>query len=263
MSAAALGRYDEAAASYRQLASITGWKGAGAQGLADVALLRGRVVEAAAALEPMLQEKLPAQQRARLLTTLAQVRLAQGRSADALKHAEAALLAATDATARFEAGRIFLAGGRTPKAKEQAAELDKALNPETQALGLALAGEIQLVEGNARAAIATFQQSLKLADAWQTRYLLGRAYLIGEAFAEADSEFDACLRRKGEATAVYLDDVPTWRVIAPVYYYQGIARTALRSASGAAEAFKTFVAFKDGGDEQNALVADAKKRLAR
>jgi len=26
------------------------------------------------------------------------------------------------------------------------------------------------------------------------------------------------------------------------------------------EAFKTFVAFKDGGDEQNALVADAKKR---
>ena len=141
--------------------------------------------------------------------------------------------------------------------------MDKALNTESQALGLTLAGEIQLVEGNARAAIGSFQQSLKLADAWQTRYLLGRAYVVGEAFAEADSEFDACLRRQGEATAVYLDDVPTWRMIAPVYYYQGVARTALRSTAGAAEAFKTFVAFKDGGDEQNALVADARKRLAQ
>ena len=169
----------------------------------------------------------------------------------------------TDATTRFEAGRILLAGGREPRAKEQAAELGKALSAETQALGLTLAGEIQLVRGDARAAIGTFQQSLKLADAWQTRYLLGRAYLAGDAFAEADSEFDACLRRMGEATAVFLDDVPTWRVIAPVYYYQGIARTGLKSTTGAAEAFKIFVAFKDGGDELNPLVADARKRLAQ
>jgi tetratricopeptide (TPR) repeat protein len=263
LSAAALGRYDEAAASYRRLGTIAGWKGASAQGLADLALLRGRVSEAAAALEPVLQDKLPPQQHARLLTTLAQARLAQGRSAEALKHADAALLASKDATTRFEAGRVYLAAGRAPKAREQSAELEKSLNTETQALGHTLAGEIQLVEGNARAAIGTFQQSLKLADAWHTRYLLGRAYLIGEAFAEADSEFDTCLRRRGEATAVYLDDVPTWRMIAPVYYYQGVARAALGSASGATEAFKIFVAFKDGGDEQNPLVADARKRLAQ
>ena len=113
-----------------------------------------------------------------------------------------------------------------------------------------------------RAAIGAFQQALKLADAWQTRYLLGRAYLIAGQFTEATSEFDACLNRKGEATAVHLDDIPTWRMIAPVYYYQGVARTALKSTAGATEAFKTFVAFKDPSD-QTPLVVDARKRLAQ
>ncbi len=134
---------------------------------------------------------------------------------------------------------------------------------DTQALGLTLRGEIQLVEGDARGAVSTFQQSLKLADSWQTRYLLGRAYLVAEAFTEADAEFDRCVTRKGEATAVYLDDVPTWRVMAPVYYSRGISRTALKRTTGATEAFRTFVELKSGGDEKNSLVADAQKRLAQ
>ena len=92
---------------------------------------------------------------------------------------------------------------------------------------------------------------------WRTQL-----HLEGGAPVEAESEFDACIRRSGEATAVYLDDVPTWRTIAPVYYYRGVARANLKNASGAAEAFRTFLAFKDG-DEQNALVADARKRLAQ
>jgi hypothetical protein len=103
---------------------------------------------------------------------------------------------------------------------------------------------------------------LRLGDSWQTHYLLGRAYLRAEAFTEADSEFDACLRRQGEATALYLDDVPTWRSIAPVYYYQGVTRQALRRTS-ATESFRQYLGFKENGDEQNALVADAKKRLAQ
>ena len=71
--------------------------------------------------------------------------------------------------------------------------------------------------------------------------MLGRAYLAAEAYVQADAEFDACITRRGEATAVYLDDVPTWRLMAPVYYYRGISRTALKSSTGAAEAFRTFL----------------------
>ena len=262
LSLAALGRYDDATATYRTLGALSGRKARATHGLADLALLRGRVGEASAALEPLLAEKLPAGEMARVQTTLASVRLTQGRSAEAIKLAEAAIGQSSDPSSRFEAGRILLAAGRRPRAKEIASELEKALLPETHALGLTLVGEIQLVESDERGAIATFQQAIKLADAWQTRYLLGRAYLAAEAFTEADSEFDACLRRRGEATAVYLDDLPTWRTIAPVYYYQGIARAAMRNGAGAAEAFRTFLAFKEGGDEQSALVADARKRLA-
>ena len=130
-------------------------------------------------------------------------------------------------------------------------------------MGMTLNGEILLVNGDARAAIQAFQASLKTADAWQTRYLLGRAYLLGELYTEADGEFDACISRRGEATAVYLDDVPTWRLMAPVYYYRGVTRTAMNSAAGAAEALRTFVEFKNGGDEQSPLVTDARKRLER
>jgi tetratricopeptide (TPR) repeat protein len=230
--------------------------------VADIAMLRGRIAEAAAALEPLLNEKLPAQHLARAQTTLATIRLVQGRAADAVKLAEAALATSQDVFPRVEAARVLLAADKAARAKQIAAELDKSVSPDTQALSLALTGEIQLLSGDTRAAIQTLQDSLKLADAWYTHYLLGRAYLRTEAFTEADSEFDACLRRQGEATALYLDDVPTWRSIAPVYYYQGTTRSALKRAS-AAESFKTFVDLKKGGDERNALVADAEKRLAQ
>ncbi len=259
----ALGKYDDATTAYQTLGALPGFKAVAAQGLADVALLRGRVNDAAAALEPLLDEKLAPAQAARTRTTLASVRLSQGRAADAIKLADAALAASPDATTRFEAGRILLAGGNANRAKSVAAELDKALLPTTQALAATLEGEIALASRDARTAISSLQRALKLSDAWHTRYLLGRAYLDAGAFTEADSEFDACLRRRGEATAVHLDDVPTWRVIAPLYYYQGVTRAAMKNGPGAAEAFKTFLAFKDGGDEQNALVADARKRLAQ
>ena len=262
LAATALGKYDEATAAYNTLSELSGFKAASAQGIADIALLRGRTGEAAAALEPLLNEKIPATQAARVRTTLASVRLAQGRSAEAIKMVDAALAASQDSVTRYEAGRILIAAGSPARAKALAAELDKALLPETQALSAALEGEMQLASRDARSAVASLQRSLKLADSWQTRYLLGRAYLEAGAFTEADSEFDACLRRRGEATALHLDDVPTWRMIAPVYYYQGVTRAAMRNGNGAAEALRTFLAFKEGGDEQNALVADARKRLA-
>ena len=259
----ALARYDEATAAYTQLAAIPGWQARAALGLADLAMLRGRTAEAAAALEPMLAAKLAPQQLARVRTTLADVRLTQGRPADAVVLAERALATSADPITRHEAGRILATAGHAARARQLAAELDKSLVPDTQAYGATLRGELQLLEGDALGAVATLQQSLKLADSWQTRYLLGRAYLLAGAYPEADAEFDACVTRKGEATAVYLDDVPTWRVMAPVYYYRGISRTALKSTAGAAEAFRTFVDLKSGGDENSALVADARQRLGQ
>ena len=243
--------------------SMAGRRGA-RRALADLAMLRGRMAAAAATIEPLLQERLPAQQT--------------GAPAHDCWLPSASPRADRPRRSSTPTPRFRRAGMRPHATKPDASSWRPAAcrrpgnkppnwtrrsTSRPRRWAWSLPARFNWSGGDARAAIASFQQSLKLADAWQTRYLLGRAYLAGEAFAEADSEFDACLRRKGEATAVFLDDVPTWRVIAPVYYYQGLARIGLKSTTGAAEAFKTFVAFKDGGDEQNPLVADARKRLAQ
>jgi hypothetical protein len=78
--------------------------------------------------------------------------------------------------------------------------------------------------------------------------------------AEADSEFDLCLKRRGEATAALLDDVPTYRFFAPILYYRGRVQEALGSPD-AKGSYSSFLTIKQHADEQG-LVADARKRLA-
>jgi len=78
-------------------------------------------------------------------------------------------------------------------------------------------------------------------------------------YPEADAEFDVALKRRGEATAVFLDDNPSLRYLAAVYYYQGRAREGLQSP-GAAESYKAFLAIKHGA-ENDPLVEDAQRRL--
>jgi hypothetical protein len=39
---------------------------------------------------------------------------------------------------------------------------------------------------------------------WFGHYDLGRAYLALNAFPQADSEFDRCLKRRGEAMSLFL-----------------------------------------------------------
>ena len=116
-----------------------------------------------------------------------------------------------------------------------------------------------LAQKDPRKAIERFKTAQQFADSWLGRFGLGRAYLAVGAMAEADSEFDLCLKRRGEATAVLLDDVPTYRFAAPVLYYQGRVDEALGSPA-AAEDYETFLRIKKSGDEKG-LVADAQRRL--
>jgi hypothetical protein len=78
------------------------------------------------------------------------------------------------------------------------------------------------------------------------------------AFAEAESELEVCIKRRGEATALFLDESPTYHLFPPVYYYLGRALQGLKSPA-AAESYKTFISIKDSG--QDSLLADARRRL--
>ena len=130
---------------------------------------------------------------------------------------------------------------------------------EPQVYGKQIKGEIELKQGNYQEAIRIFREAQKLSDTWVGRFDLGRAYLEAGAFTEAHSELETCLKRRGEATAVFLDDIPTFRYFPPVYYYLGLAQEGLNSPA-AAESFRSFLAIKEKCDGCP-LVADAHRRL--
>jgi len=257
------GRPDEALATWNKLAG-TGPAGAStaAAGLADLALYQGRIADARKILEPAIEADLAAKnsdEAARKLTTLAEAELASGQPARATSAAERALGMSSDLPVVVSAARALIETGEEKKALAAAGQLAAKLEPDPQMYAALLRGEAELKRRNFRDAITRFKEARQLADSWLVRYDLGRAYLEAGSFAEADAEFDACVKRRGEAAAVYLDEVPTFRVFPPVYYYLGRTREGLKSA-GAADAFKTFLGFQTG--EGGPLAADARARLA-
>ena len=257
-------RPPEAEATWQQLQPISsGGSDLAAQGRADLAMYEGRLADASKILEQALGK--PVEGRtplttARLTATLAEVRDLQGREADAVKLAEDALKQSPDPSIALFAGRVLISAGKAERGDALATELDQKLDQLSQLSAKLLGGEADLKRNNPRAAIANFNAARKILDTWLGRDGLGRAYLAARAFPDAQTEFDVCLNRKGEATTVLLDDIPTYRLLATTRYY--IARVQdEQGSSAAAGSYKTFLTIKQKGDEQG-LVADARRRVA-
>jgi tetratricopeptide (TPR) repeat protein len=107
-------------------------------------------------------------------------------------------------------------------------------------------------------AIDALSSAIELADLWLARFYRGRAFLEGGFFAEALDDFLACQARHGEATAVFLDDLPTYRYMATLPYWLGRAQEGLGMTAEARENYTTFVGYRPEGDP---LVDDARQRL--
>ena len=156
------------------------------------------------------------------------------------------------------AGDLYIEAGETAKASRLASQLSSRIEPEPQMYGALLEGELALKKKQIKDAIDAFQKAQKISNTWLGHFYLGKAYLQNGSFTEADSEFEACLKRRGEASAVFLDDVPTFRLMPPVYYYLGRAQEGLKSPA-AAESYRTFLKSQPEGTSE--LVADARRRL--
>jgi tetratricopeptide (TPR) repeat protein len=263
---AQLGGGDEsgAAATYAMLAPLSSW-GASAStvALADLSLYKGQADEALAKLQAGIEADLAARKdnsRAALKRViLAQAWLMKGEKGKAMDAAELASHGSSDPSLLYPAAMIFIEAGKSDKALELAGKLNRQFEADPQAYGKLIEGETKLKALKVREAIGSFQEAQKQADTWLGRYSLGRAYLAAELYPDADSEFDVCLQRRGEATAVFLDDDPSLRYLPAVFYYQGRAREGLNSP-GARESYQKFLAIKSGaaGDP---LIADARRRL--
>ena len=113
-----------------------------------------------------------------------------------------------------------------------------------------------LTGGDSRKAIKIFTEANGLLDTWIGRFDLGRAYLEEGAFTEADSEFDRSMKRRGEASALFLDQSPTFGYFPSVHYYTGRVREGLKSP-GFKDSYRTYLSIRgleitgNGGDGVN------------
>jgi eukaryotic-like serine/threonine-protein kinase len=162
---------------------------------------------------------------------------------------------------RFLSARTLVEAGEIAKARKLAASLGAELLAEPQAYAKLILGEAALQEHNPQAAIQLFTEASNLTDTWFAHFDLGRAYLEAGAFPEADSEFDRCIKRRGEALELFMDDMPTYSYFPPVYYYQGRVREGLKSP-GFVDSYRTYLSIREKAGE-DPLVAEVHRRLGR
>ncbi len=262
LSQLAQGKVAEATENYKKLGALSAWgASASAVGLADIALFEARPRDAIAVLEHGMDANThtPNTQSPRNWTMLAEAWLMSGQKEKAISAAERASASGTDEDVLYPAAMVFLQTARTEQALQISRKLEQRFEPDPQAYGKLIDAEAQMKRHDYRAAVHTFQDAQKIADTWLGRVGLGRAYLEAGAFTDADTEFDVCMKRRGEATAVFLDDEPSWRYFAPVYYYLGRTREGLGSAD-AAEAYSEYLKIR-GNSTDDPLAKDARSRL--
>jgi len=123
---------------------------------------------------------------------------------------------------KFLAGRLFALTGATMRAQAMAAQLAASIPAEPQAMAKIIEGNIALTAGDPRRAITLLTEANTTLDTWIGRFDLGRADLAAGQLLQADSEFDRCITRQGEALSLFLDEEPTFGYFPAALYYKDI-----------------------------------------
>jgi eukaryotic-like serine/threonine-protein kinase len=259
------GQLPEATATYQKLGTI-GARGASwaASGMGDLAMYQGRFSDAARLFEQGATSDLASKntdKAARKLTSMAFAHLMRGQKSLAIAAAEKALLNSKAVPIRFLAARIFVEANAVAKARTLAAGLSSELPAEPQAYGKIVEGEIALKSGDAKLAIKILTDATGVLDTWLGHFDLGRAYLELRAFPQADSEFDRCIKRRGEALSLLVDEEPTYGYFPIVYYYQGLVREGLKYP-GFADSYREYLKIRDNSSE-DPLLPEIRRRAGR
>lgn len=263
MAALVRGNVQEAENVYRR-AKEAGAAGASlaAIGLADIALYEGRAAEAV----PILEAGILADQRDgnTLGAASKTIALAEGRAltsgvSDAARLVGTLASQTSDEHVAVPAARLLGAARQEARALQLARRLEERTQPVSRAYARVMVGELALQQRRYRDAITELSAGVKTADLWLARFYLGVAYVEAGRYAEAISEFESCAKRRGEATSLFFDDVPTYRYAAVLPYWVGRAQQGL-GMGGAAASFEQYLRLRARAD-RDPLVIDARKRL--
>jgi tetratricopeptide (TPR) repeat protein len=259
------GQVDNAAATYHKLEILgPAATSTAAAGLADLAAYQGKYADAARILAQGAAADVAAKNSdsaARKYVALANIEEIQGKPAAALSDVDKAWAKSQSMQIEFLAARTYVDAGELAKAHKLAASLSSSLTNESQAYGKIVDGLIAIKRKDDNEAVRQITAANNLLDTWIGRFDLGRAYLEAGAFTEADSEFDQCMKRRGEAIELFDDNVPTYSYFPAVYYYQGRAREGMKSA-GFADFYKTYLSIR-GQSSEDPLVPEIRHRLGQ
>jgi tetratricopeptide (TPR) repeat protein len=145
--------------------------------------------------------------------------------------------------------RILAAAGRAADSKSLADELDGQIQPQMRAHARIIVGELALRQNRPAEAVEAFRAAARLSNLWLAHFDLGIAYItLGpQHAAEALAEFDTAVKRRGEATAVFLDDMPSFRYLAALPYWLGRAQEGVGMKGPSGESYKAYLALRPEG----------------
>jgi len=244
--------------------AATGSRGASMAnlGIADVSILRGDFDQAIAQLTEGLEADVASGNQsgaASKYIALAEAHIGSG-NADAAQQAIADALEIRSGTSQqVAAALIYVELGQLDDVRAIADSLREKLQPQNRAYGNMLLGVIDSIEGRHADALDKLSSASQLADFWLVRLQLGRAYFRAGSFAEALDEFTACEARRGEASAVFLDDLPSWRYLGALPYWRGRAQQEVGMLHAATQSYTEFLGYRN---DDSPIVEDARARQA-
>ena len=261
---AILTRSQPAAPLYDRMAA-TGVAGASraATGLADLAMYEGRYGDAARMLPAAIakdQSRHDLTGVANKSIVLAEASLAMGANARAAVAARQAVAADRGESVLFAAGRALIGAGDTGTAERLANELRQRTEGYSRAYADILKADLALTRRAPADAVDALRAAQSTADLWLVNFQRGVAYVAANRFPEAIASFDRCVQRRGEATAVFLDDIPSVRYLATLPYWHARAQEGLGLNAQAAENYRQFLAIRSAADDP--LTRDARSRVS-
>ena len=265
-SSVAAGDIEGGGQTYKRLATFSGSGETLARlGEADLENVLGRYKEAAALLERVVEGggKSDAGETAPQHLALAEAYEGLGNRAQAIRTANRAINLSRHESVLFPAALLLIRAGETEEASKVADTLNGMVQAQTSSFARLIEGEIALTRKRLNEAVESLREGQKRYDSWFAHFLLGRAYLQANAFPEALSEFELCVKRKGEAMDVFFLDGSTIRYFPPAHYWLGRAQGGVGATDAARKSYDEFLALRAHADTSDPLVADARKRAGQ
>ena len=265
MTALARGEPDVARDFYQKVAGINA-RGASLAniGLADIAIVEGRAEEAIR----LLNEGIAADDAAKNEAGATVKRMAVAETFELEGDLRAAVAGATGAVATLKTDPILVPASRIFAAARQQRDIDATVKilanqfePQRRAYGRIVDALDYMSRERYVDAVDSLNAAKGFADLWLARFYLGVAYQTAGRHTEAISELLACHNRRGEAMSLFMDEVPTYRYLAPLPYWLARAQEGTGQIAQAKANYEAFLAQKKG-PTKDPLVADARQRLA-